>query len=218
MKLSEFAGIDLSALPDEALLAVALAVDTERTRRRRHKISTSKAKLWFDTTLTHSIKSKHRARVWTKIADQDWSDAYPDANGPKEFYVYAHVTPKSKGLRLEGLPAFPGLPFYIGKGTGGRAWDMQRNEGHGIEIRKAMSLGATHDQIAFIVKDGLSEQEAFCLEAKLIYFFGTRFDVEKNGILVNLALPKVSAQCLSRDMRQGDFLAMQSTKMVHSST
>ena len=35
----------------------------------------------------------------------------------------------------------------------------------------------------------LTETEALEMESKLIYFFGTKFELERKGILVNLSFP-----------------------------
>ena len=69
----------------------------------------------------------------------------------KEFYVYRHI-------RLD-----TGEPFYVGKGSGRRAYDMRwaRNKRH----RAIQGVSEVKSQI---IEDGLSEQEAFALEIEMI--------------------------------------------------
>jgi hypothetical protein len=82
-----------------------------------------------------------------------------------------------------------GTPFYIGKGCGDRAWDLNRNEGHGVHLRQLRKRGVADSEIVCIVRDNMTEREALELESKLICFFGTRFEAGRKGILVNLSFP-----------------------------
>jgi len=66
---------------------------------------------------------------------------------------------------------------------------LKRNQGHGIELNQLLNRGNTPEQIVCIIKDGLSEAEALEIESKLIYFFGTKFERHRRGILVNLDMP-----------------------------
>ncbi len=70
---------------------------------------------------------------------------------PMKFYVYRHI-------RLD-----TGEPFYVGKGSGFRAYDMkwQRNKYH-------HAIQGVSEVKAQIIADGLSEQEAFDLEVETI--------------------------------------------------
>ena len=54
-----------------------------------------------------------------------------------------------------------------------------------------MASGATPEKIVQILYSDLTECEALCIEAKLIHFFGTKFEHKRNGLLVNLDKPKV---------------------------
>lgn len=67
----------------------------------------------------------------------------------KEYYIYAHV-------RLDNF-----TPFYIGKGKGDRAYDLGRNKHHD-------SIAEKCGYAVVIVKDGLTEKEAFELERDII--------------------------------------------------
>lgn len=68
----------------------------------------------------------------------------------KSFYVYAH------------FKATTGELFYIGKGSGRRAWTRTSRNRHW------KSIVSKHGRKVRIIKDGLAEHEAFALEAKLI--------------------------------------------------
>lgn len=93
------------------------------------------------------------------------------------YYVYALKDPRSS----------PAKPFYIGKGTGVRAYDhLVRPD----ESRKAERIKAIHNSghkvlVARMV-DSLTEEQAIRLEAELISAFGTE---ETGGLLTNAVVP-----------------------------
>ena len=78
---------------------------------------------------------------------------------PNRFYIYTF-------LREDGTP------YYVGKGQGNRAWKKGRN------------LRPTDDSRISIIKDTLTETEAFDEEIRMITFYG-RKDLG-TGILRNL--------------------------------
>lgn len=124
---------------------------------------------------------------------QDWSDVFPDSGGDSKFYVYAHVDPRQKVFVADTSSGgnYGGKPFYVGKGTGSRAHDLKRNQGHGTRIRQIISEGFDAEDIVKILFDNLTESKAFEIESKLIYFFGTLYEEKrKNGWLLNLEVPK----------------------------
>lgn len=123
------------------------------------------------------------------VLAQDWTSCFATAPDDRpDFYVYAHVDPSHDALELPGLKrTIKGLPFYIGKGSGSRGWNLKRNEGHGKRLRALRSLGHEPSEIVQILADQLTEKQALCLEAKLIYFFGSLYDTMTKGCLVNLA-------------------------------
>jgi len=116
---------------------------------------------------------------WTHLHKYDWLDE------EKKYYVYAHTDPLKQNTHISQRLIVPGIPFYIGKGTGNRAWDLKRNQGHGKKI-KEVSLYVPEKDIVFIIKDNLTEEQALILESKLIYFFGTIYGLRKKGVLYNL--------------------------------
>lgn len=93
------------------------------------------------------------------------------------FYVYALKDPRVK----------PAKPFYIGKGTGLRAWEHQLNID---ESEKGLVIKSINDNglavIHTIVADNLTEEQALKIEAELISAFGVR---SQGGLLTNRVRP-----------------------------
>lgn len=93
------------------------------------------------------------------------------------FYVYALKDPREK----------PAKPFYIGKGTGNRAWEHQLNiddSAKGALIKEI--IDSQHLVIHTIISDNLTEEQALKIEAELISAFGIR---SQGGILTNKVKP-----------------------------
>jgi hypothetical protein len=88
----------------------------------------------------------------------------------RHFYVYAYVRPEHSEYGPDGTP------YYIGKGSGKRAWTLHKKRS-GI-IRPA------DNRLIKIIKKNLTEPEAFDLEKRLIRKYG-RIDTG-SGCLVNL--------------------------------
>lgn len=93
------------------------------------------------------------------------------------YYIYALKDPRTS----------PARPFYIGKGTGIRAWE------HTIHVdvtrkgrRIAEILASEQKVITTVLADDLTEVQALKLEAELIAAFGTE---ENGGILTNSVQP-----------------------------
>ena len=97
------------------------------------------------------------------------------------YYIYALKDPRSS----------PARPFYIGKGTGSRAWD------HTLKIdstkkgkRIAEITTAGHEVLTTVLADELTETQALKLEAELIAAFGTE---DTGGLLTNSVFPSGAA-------------------------
>lgn len=103
------------------------------------------------------------------------------------YYVYAHCLHNKIIAGKDGITSWLGtlglnnMPFYIGKGTGNRAYDTNRNETHRKVKQKLQAFN--QDIKVHIIQDGLTELEALCLESKLIDILGI---LGKGGKLVNL--------------------------------
>jgi hypothetical protein len=93
------------------------------------------------------------------------------------YYIYALKDPRTSPVR----------PFYIGKGTGARAWEHTiRVDGtrKGDRIRDIRDDGSS--VLTVVLADGLTELQALRLEAELIATFGTE---ESGGFLTNSVVP-----------------------------
>jgi hypothetical protein len=104
------------------------------------------------------------------------------------YYIYALKDPRNS----------PAMPFYIGKGTGIRAWE------HVIradETRKGKRIAEIQKEGKEVVvsklAEGLSEFQALKLEAELISAFGTEGN---GGILTNSVQPSGSSKKAPKDV------------------
>lgn len=93
------------------------------------------------------------------------------------FYVYALKDPREK----------PAKTFYIGKGTGNRAWEHQvLND----DSEKSQVIKAIHDAglsvLHTVISDNLTEEQSLKIEAELIAGFGIR---SQGGLLTNRIKP-----------------------------
>lgn len=92
------------------------------------------------------------------------------------YYVYALKDPRNS----------PAMPFYIGKGTGIRAWEHVLRAD---ETRKGRRIAEIQNEGKEVVvsklSDGLSELQALKLEAELIAAFG----IEANGGILTSVQP-----------------------------
>jgi hypothetical protein len=93
------------------------------------------------------------------------------------YYIYALKDPRNS----------PARPFYIGKGTGSRAWEHTL---HVDNTKKGQRIFEIHESgyevITTILADDLTEIQALKLEAELIAAFGTE---ATGGLLTNSVIP-----------------------------
>jgi hypothetical protein len=105
------------------------------------------------------------------------------------YYVYALKDPRTN----------PVLPFYIGKGTGNRAWEHTINVDStrkGQRIQDIIADG--YEVVTTKMADGLTEDQALKLEAELIAAFGTE---ATGGFLTNSVTPSGRVRRLRRDLK-----------------
>lgn len=110
-------------------------------------------------------------------------------NNLPSYYVYALKDPRTN----------PVLPFYIGKGTGNRAWEHTINVDEtrkGQRIREIMNAG--YEVVTTKMADGLTEGQALKLEAELISAFGTE---ATGGFLTNAVTPTGRIKRLRPDLK-----------------
>jgi hypothetical protein len=93
------------------------------------------------------------------------------------FYVYALKDPRTS----------PAMPFYIGKGTGSRAFDhlVTADRTKKFARIKEIYANGSKPMVDILVED-LTEVQALRLEAELISAFGT---VDSGGLLTNAVIP-----------------------------
>jgi len=119
----------------------------------------------------------------------------------KRFYVYAHLRPT-------------GEVFYIGKGTNKRAWSRSLRNRHWNFIVDKHGFKVT------IVRDRLTEKDAFDLEARLIKYFRQFGDLVNvadggggvSGTHVNLGVPKSDKH--KENLRKANLGKIQSLETV----
>jgi len=97
-------------------------------------------------------------------------------NNPKQFYVYIYMR-------------HDGTPYYIGKGSGRRAWSYNRK-----------GCPRPSDDRIYIFLDGLEEQHAYDLEECLVAQYG-RKDIN-TGILRNMTSGGGGAKHLSENSKE----------------
>ena len=95
----------------------------------------------------------------------------------RSFYVYALKDPTSS----------PALPFYVGKGTGLRAWEHELHPDQSLKGQRIRRIQGAGREVSVVrLVDQLTEEQALKVEAELISAFGT---VATGGILTNSIVP-----------------------------
>jgi len=197
MDFSILESLNLKKVSTEVLQLMYRQIYQElNCRRACIAVSERNAKAHQDSQFLRMPNEKYEYnRYHLKFLDdlirQDWSHLF-SGSSDKRYYVYAHISPSGKSIRHSGEVELMlnGRPFYIGKGTGDRAYDLKRNQGHGVELSQLLNSGHRPNEIVQIIKDEMTEPEALELESKLIYFFGTKFERHRRGLLVNIEIPK----------------------------
>ena len=96
----------------------------------------------------------------------------------RSYYVYALKDPLSS----------PSLPFYIGKGTGVRAWEHELKIDESSKGKRISKIHLQGREVSVVkLVDGLTEAESFRVEAELISAFGIE---SRGGLLTNSVMPR----------------------------
>lgn len=100
------------------------------------------------------------------------------------YYVYALLDTRKPGEFKYGRYTFPYEPFYVGKGKGHRVYSHNHRANVAVKNKIAAILKSVESgHKARIVKDAMTEDDAYELEMKVIARVGRKF--EKTGPLLN---------------------------------
>jgi hypothetical protein len=121
----------------------------------------------------------------------DISNLYKEKDNLEKYYVYLHCDTTKPLQILKSLKDYwlaikfkiNYQPFYVGKGTGNRYLDTNRNDSY----RKIKTnIEKSQKEISIIkIKENISEIEALSIESKLIDILGLKA-LSQEGYLVNL--------------------------------
>lgn len=199
--------MELSKIPYRQLFEIKKAADSEIKRRKRDNLEEyKKLMVEYNDTFDQipqqqsgnlaipnaSLIGHHndRRKYLDALLSQSWCGLFAGENldATPCYYVYAHIDPSAKQTLISRKfgGVVHGTPFYIGKGMGNRAYDLKRNQAHLLRIKDVKRAGIPEKDIVHFFKRGLTEIQALELESKLIYYFGTIYEKNRRGILVNL--------------------------------
>lgn len=173
MGFFDISQVPLKSLPTEVLVSLREGIRKELGRRglagEDVERSQGHAGLYGRTKAKpgegESKSFRQRVHEFDALMAEDWSHLFRGGCEDRRFYVYAHCDPRRVGFSLNGAfrVELPGRPFYIGKGAGRRAWELGRNEGHGVELRQLRELGVADSEIVCIVRDNLTGERRLSL-------------------------------------------------------
>jgi hypothetical protein len=130
------------------------------------------------------IGKKEKAKEKLSLMRDIWQSEVPlkgsQLSSEPIFYVYAHFVKGHNNFpsQKDALAMFchslglPAIPFYIGKGTGGRHTNKERNKGH--QLVRSFSESHGLDTQSHVILEGLTEVESLVYEGKLIDILGQR--------------------------------------------
>jgi hypothetical protein len=119
--------------------------------------------------------------LYFKIWNTDLSPLFNtlELDSTPKYYVYAHTKSSKLKPNSKAIDAFSQIyvglkekPFYIGKGTGNRYLQKDRNEYYNKYRVQLLAEKIAVDHV--IVKNNLTEYEALELESKLIDIYGIK--------------------------------------------
>jgi len=124
------------------------------------------------------------------------------------YYVYVYLDPRRKGMFEYNDLHFDYEPFYVGKGKGNRMYEHLKpynqyaryNKQNTIKnnlIKKLIQLGYTLSDFIVIIKNNLTENDAFNYEQEIITKIGRICD--NKGPLTNLTLGGEGGDTFSRN-------------------
>lgn len=104
------------------------------------------------------------------------------------YYIYALKDPRTS----------PARPFYIGKGTGVRAWDHTLRADSTSKGKRIAEIKTSNQKVVTtVLANDLTEAQALKLEAELIAAFGTE---STGGLLTNSVVPGGTSRKEKRDI------------------